>query len=134
MKKRLNKLELIELLKDLKIGIEEFLVVSSSSLVLRNLLSDAGDLGIAVTEKGLSQLKENYDLVQRENGWYQVTDKIECVLDTADNLESDCFEGYYLQTLEKYYEHLKKSTREKDKIKFEIVTRVLNENKVGEEK
>lgn len=58
MPKRMNKEELIDLLNTLKIDKEEFWVLSSGALVLRGIYETAGDLDIAVTSKGLEQLKK----------------------------------------------------------------------------
>lgn len=132
MEKRMNKEELLELIKSLKIDKEEFWILSSSSLVLRDLFESVGDLDIAVTEKGLKQLKNNYDLKQKENGWYIVNDKIECVLDTKEDWKIEKIGDYYLESLIKYFEFLKTNTREKDKIKYEIVKNKLYESEMIE--
>ena len=128
---RMNKEELLKLLNSLKINKEEFWILSSSALVLRDLFPDAGDLDIAVTDKGLEELKQNYNLKQKENGWYIVTDKIECVCDGAkENLkyQPELVEGYYVQNLEEYYNYLLSSNREKDKSRINIVKEKLNNN------
>lgn len=122
----MNKDELIKLIDSLEIDLEEFWILSSSSLVLRGLFSLANDLDIAVTEKGLNQLKQNYTLKQKENGWYKVNDKVECVIDTKEPYKVEKYGKYNLESLEKYYNFLKNSKREKDKIKFEIVKKELN--------
>ena len=59
MEKRMNKEELIELIKTLKVSKEEFWVLSSGALVLRGIYPDAGDLDIAVTNKGMEELQKN---------------------------------------------------------------------------
>ena len=125
MEQRMNKEELLELMSDLKIDSNEFWVLSSAALVLRDLFPNAGDLDIAVTEEGLKQLKENYDLKQKENGWYIVNEKVECLLDQKEDWKIEKVGQYNLESLEKYYNHLKTSTREKDKIKYEIVKEQL---------
>ena len=76
MEKRMNKKEVLELLESLKIDKNEFYILSSCALVIRDLFDSAGDLDIGVTEKGLEELKKNYDLKQKENGWYIVNRKI----------------------------------------------------------
>ncbi|NLD78919.1 MAG: hypothetical protein GX641_01100 [Mollicutes bacterium] len=129
MEQRMNKEELLELMSNLKIDLNEFWVLSSSALVLRDLFPDAGDLDIAVTEEGLKQLKENYDLKQKENGWYIVNEKVECLLDQKEDWKIEKVGQYNLESLEKYYNHLKTSTREKDKIKYEIVKEQLKQKK-----
>lgn len=125
MEKRMKKEELLDLIKTLNIDAEEFWVVSSSALVLRDLFEDAGDLDIAVTQKGLEQLKNNFNLIQKENGWYKVNDKVECVLDVKEDWKVEKYGDYYLESLTKYFEYLKTSTREKDKVKYEIVKKQL---------
>lgn len=125
MEKRMNKKELLELLESLPIDKEEFWILSSSALVIRNLLKDAGDLDMAVTIKGLEQLKSHFDLKQKENGWYIVNDKIECVVDNKEDWKVEKYGDYYLQSLEMYFDYLKNSSREKDKIKYEIVKEYL---------
>jgi hypothetical protein len=125
---RMNKEELLELLKTLKIDKEEFWILSSSALVLRDLFPDAGDLDIAVTEIGLEQLKQNYKLKQKENGWYTVTDKIECVCDGPKEklkYQPEFIENYYVQNLKEYYDYLLNSNREKDKKRIDIVKEAL---------
>lgn len=126
---RMNKEELLKLLNSLKINKEEFWILSSSALVLRDLFPDAGDLDIAVTDKGLEELKQNYNLKQKENGWYIVNDKVECICKhTKENMkyQPELVEGYYVQNLEEYYNYLLSSNREKDKLRIEIVKEELN--------
>ena len=128
---RMKKEELLKLLNSLKINKEEFWILSSSALVLRNLFPDAGDLDIAVTDKRLEELKQNYNLKQKENGWYIVNDKVECVCDgPKENLkyQPELVEGYYVQNLEEYYNYLLSSNREKDKLRIDIVKEELNKN------
>ena len=125
MEKRMKKEELLDSIKTLNIDAEEFWVVSSSALVLRDLFEDAGDLDIAVTQKGLEQLRNNFNLFQKENGWYKVNDKVECVLDVKEDWKVEKYGDYYLESLTKYFEYLKTSTREKDKVKYEIVKKQL---------
>ena len=72
----------------------------------------------------MKELKENYDLVQKENGWYIVNDKIECVLDTKEAWKINKIEKfgeYYLQDIYDYYDFIKNSNREKDKKRIPLV-------------
>jgi len=125
MEKRMKKEELVELIESLNIDYDEFWILSTSALVLRDLFPDAGDLDIAVTEKGLEQLKNNFVLNQKENGWYIVNEKTECVLDTKEDFKIEKVGKYNLESLEKYFEFLKTSKREKDVIKYKIVKEEL---------
>lgn len=131
---RMNKEELIELIESLDIDYEEFWILSSSALVLRDLFKDAGDLDIAVTEKGLEQLKTKYSLKQKENGWYIVNDKVECVVDEKMPYNIEKNGKYNLESLPKYFKYLEKSNREKDKIKYEIVKKQLEYNDTSDKK
>ena len=121
----MNKEELIELLESLKIDKEEYWILSTSSLLLRGLFDKANDLDIAVTKKGLEQLQESYDLKPNGNNWYIVNELVECVLDVKTEENTEKYGEYYLQSLTNYYNFLKDSTREKDKVKLKIVKKEL---------
>ncbi len=121
MEKRMNKEELIELIESLKLDKNEYWILSSGALVIREIYPDAGDLDIAVTEKGLQELKNNYNLKQKKNGWYIVNDKIECVLDTKDEWKIEKYGDYNLQSIEKYYDFLINSNRDKDKARIPLI-------------
>ena len=131
MNERMNKEELLELLNTLKVDKEEFWVLSSGALVLRGIYESAGDLDLAVTTKGLEQLKKQFNLIPKENGFYIVNDKIECVCDgSKDNLKYqpellDC--GYYAQNIYDYLNFIESSTREKDKPRIPIVKKYIKE-------
>ena len=124
MNERMNKQELLKLLKTLKIDLEEFWILSSSALVLRDIYPDAGDLDIAVTDRGLEELKNNYDLKYKNNGWFIINDKIEGVCDgKKEKLEykPEKIGEYYVQNIKEYYNYLLNSDRKKDKSRISIV-------------
>lgn len=133
MNNGMNKEELLKLINSLKIDKEEFWILSSGSLVLREIYEIAHDLDIAVTFKGLEQLKKNYNLIQKENGWYTVNDKVECVCDgSIKNLKYkseklDC--GYYVQNIFEYFEYLNSSSREKDIKRIPLVKNYIKKIK-----
>lgn len=132
MNKRMKKDELLKLIESLKIDKNEFWILSSGALVLRGIYDDAGDLDIAVTNKGLEELKKNYSLIRKENGWYIVNDEVECVCDgDKDKLKyKPEYNGeYYLQNINEYYEYLKQSSRDKDKERIPIVENYIK-NKI----
>lgn len=115
------KKELEKLIESLKIDRDEYWILSSGALVLRGILTDAGDLDIAVTKNGLEELMENYNLKQKENGWYIVTDKIECVLDTKEDWKIEKLGEYNLESIKKYYSYLLQSKREKDIARIPLI-------------
>lgn len=134
MDTRMNKEELINLLKTLKISKEEFWILSSGALVLRGIYPDAGDLDIAVTNKGMEELKKNYRLIPKECGlgqFYKVTENIECVCDgDKENLEfqPEKIGDYYVQNIYQYLNFLKNSEREKDKKRIPLVEKYIKNN------
>ena len=134
MDKRMNKEELINLIKTLKISKEEFWILSSGALVLRGIYPDAGDLDIAVTNKGMEELKKNYRLIPKECGlgqFYKVTENIECVCDgDKENLEfqPEKIGDYYVQNIYQYLNFLKNSEREKDKKRIPLVEKYIKNN------
>ncbi len=117
----MNKENLLELIENLKLDKEEYWILSSGALVIRGIYPDAGDLDIAVTKKGLEELKNNYNLKEKPNGWYIINDKIECVLDTKESWKIEKYGEYNLQSIEMYYNYLKESTREKDKARIPLI-------------
>lgn len=121
MEKRMNKEELVELIESLKLDKNEYWILSSGALVIRGIYPDAGDLDIAVTEKGLKELKSNYNLKEKGKDWYIVNDKIECIVDTKESWKIEKYETFNLQSIEMYYEFLKNSSREKDKAKIPLI-------------
>lgn len=122
----MNKEELIKLIESLKLNKDEYWILSSGALVIRGIYPDALDLDIAVTEKGLQELKNNYNLKKKDNGWYIVTDKVECVLDTKDSWKIERYGEYNLESIEKYYKYLKGSSREKDKARIPLIEEYIN--------
>ena len=129
---RMNKDELIKLIESVKIDKTEFWLLSTSALVIRGIWPDAGDLDIAVTNKGLEQLKQNYNLIPKGNGFYIVTDNVECVCDgEIDKLEykPELIDGYLCQNIYEYLNYLKSSDREKDKLRIPIVEDYINSKK-----
>ena len=134
MEKRMNKEELIKLIKTLKVSKEEFWVLSSGALVLRGIYPDAGDLDIAVTNKEIEELKQNYNLMPKDCGlgnFYKVTENVECVCD--GNKEELKFQPervgeFYVQNIYEYLDFLKNSTREKDKKRIPLVEDYIKNN------
>ena len=120
------KEELVKLIDSLDVDFKEFCLLSTAALVIRGLYDKAGDLDIAVTEKGFKELEAKYNLRSKENGWYIVSDEVECILDNDTVQNAEVIDKYKLQNLEEYYYFLKSSTREKDIIKRQIVEKELN--------
>ena len=132
MEKRMNKEELIKLIKTLKVSKEEFWILSSGALVLRGIYPDAGDLDIAVTNKGMEELKQNFNLIPKGLGnFYKVTEDVECVCEgNKEELEfqPERVGEFYVQNIYQYIDFLKNSTREKDKKRIPLVEEYIKNN------
>ena len=116
----MKKIELVNLIDSMGLDKNEFVVLSSGALVLRGIMDNAVDLDIAVTNVGLEHLKEKYNLIKKDNGFYKVTDDIECVLDNMKG-KKELLGNYYVQDINNYLEFIKGSNREKDKIRISLV-------------
>lgn len=125
----MKKKELIELIKSLNLNPNDFTVLSSGALVLRGILESANDLDIAVTNEGLNELNQKFDLKEKENSWYKVNEKVECVLDDMDGIKEKIGD-YYLQEIHNYLEYLENSSREKDKKRIPLVKKYINQKKI----
>ena len=92
---------------------------------------NARDLDIAVTNEGLAQLKSNYNMVQKENGWFIVSDNVECICDGEKEslkYQPQRIGDYYVQNIEEYLEYLHNSNREKDKLRIPIVEEYIKKS------
>ena len=127
---RMNKEELLELINGLKIDKEEFVILSTGALTLRGIYDSAKDLDIAVTQKGLNQLMESYNLVPKlgDDNWYVVTEKVECILDDMVGKKEKVGE-YYLQDIYDYLNFIVNSGREKDAAKISLVNEYISSRK-----
>lgn len=116
----MNKEELLNLIESIKIDSNEFTLLSTAALVLRGIRDNAKDLDIAVTQKGLDELMKNYPLKKKNDEWYIVTDKVECILDDMVG-KKEMIGKYYLQDIHDYLAFLESSDRQKDKDKIPVV-------------
>ena len=126
MENRMNKKELLKLLKTLKLNEEEFYIIASGALVLRGICEDAGDLDLVVTKKGLRELKQNYNMFYRKSGVYTVTEKIECECQKINKNKLDKIDGYYVQNINEYLNEIEQSTREKERKIIQLVRNYIN--------
>ena len=70
-------------------------------------------------------------ILQKENGWFIVTDNIECVCDGEKEelkYQPEKIGEYYVQNIEEYLEYLNNSKREKDKLRISIVKEYAKQN------
>ena len=115
----------------MKLDKNEFWVLGSATLVLRDLLNTADDIDIAVSKKGYQFLKQKYKLDYLGQNkcfkWYKINEIIECYVNIKTNNKIEESEPYNLLDLKYYYDNfLKDSTRKKDYEKKKIIEQALN--------
>lgn len=125
----MNKIQVLKLLNDLKISKDKYVILSSASLVIRDIYEECGDIDIAVSLDGFEELKRNYDLIDKGNNWYKISDDIECVVESK-NLKKEKYNEFYLQDIHQYYDFVKSKNREKDKERISILEKYIKENSI----
>ena len=125
----MNKIQVLKLLNDLKISKDKYVILSSASLVIRDIYEECGDIDIAVSLDGFEELKRNYDLIDKGNNWYKISDDIECVVGSK-NLKKEKYNEFYLQDIHQYYDFVKSKNREKDKERISILEKYIKENSI----
>ena len=125
----MNRIQVLKLLNDLKISKDKYVILSSASLVIRDIYEECGDIDIAVSLDGFEELKRNYDLIDKGNNWYKISDDIECVVESK-NLKKEKYNEFYLQDIHQYYDFVKSKNREKDKERISILEKYIKENSI----
>ena len=124
----MNKLEIIDELKKLNWNKDEFWVLGSASLVMRDVVEFANDIDLAITEELYNSISNDLIYLGDNHGykWYKVNDLIECCVDNKTYEKVEDTEPYNLLRLDYYYENfIKNSTREKDTEKKDLLEKIL---------
>ena len=111
---------------------EEFWVIGSASLVLRDILEDANDLDLAITKKEFDRINKDINLTylgEKYNlKWYRINDDTEFCIDVKEKDKVDELSPYNLLNLKYYYDnHLKDSNRKKDIKKKELIKKMIGD-------
>ncbi len=128
----MDKKMIINILNEINFDINEFYVLGSASLVLRDILTSANDIDLCLSKYEFDRLSKIYDIKylgeSHNTRWYQLNDFIEfCVDDFVDYKIEDAT-SFNLINLDYYYNNfLKNSTREKDNYKKELIRKILSE-------
>ena len=128
----MDKKMIINILNEINFDINEFYVLGSASLVLRDILTSANDIDLCLSKNELDRLNKIYDIKylgeSHNTPWYQLNDTIEfCVDDFIDD-KIEFAKPFNLIDLDYYYNNfLKNSTREKDNYKKELIRKILSE-------
>lgn len=126
----MKKNDIIQELNKLNIKKNEFWVIGSSSLVLRNIMKEANDIDLAITKEAFEKINKNEIIYLGENNnkkWYKLNNNVEFCIDKIEENKVDIQKPYNLLNLEYYYNNIiKNSTREKDKEKKELLSKILS--------
>ena len=125
----MDKKTIIKEINKLKLDKNEFWVLGSSALVLRDIINDANDIDLAITSKSYEKLKHKliYLGTNHDSKWYKIDDNIECCIEEFDKEKVEITEPFNLINLNYYYNNfIKNSTRPKDIKKKEILDSILN--------
>ena len=113
----MDKKKIINILNEINFDINEFYVLGSASLVLRDILTSANDIDLCLSKYEFDKLSKIYDIKylgeSHNTQWYQLNDIIEfCVDDFVDykievakpfNLIDLDYLLYYFYFEENYY-------------------------------
>lgn len=113
----MKKKRIIEIIKKLNIKKNDFCILGSASLVIRNIKKEAKDIDIAITKSSLDIIKNNYILEKVAVDKYK-TNILECevefIIKTKNEMNTEFIDSYPLQDLNKLLENKKSRGLEKD--------------------
>ncbi len=124
----MNKIEIIEEINKLNLDKNKFWVVGTASLVLRDLIKEANDIDLAITNELYQEIKNNltYLGTNHNSKWYSINNTIECCIDTLAQDKIEKSDPFNLIDLSYYYNNfIKDSTRKKDLEKKELLHNIL---------
>ena len=124
----MNKIEIIEEINKLNLDKNKFWVVGTASLVLRDLIKEANDIDLAITDELYQEIKNNltYLGTNHNSKWYSINNTIECCIDTLAQDKIEKSDPFNLIDLSYYYNNfIKDSTRKKDLEKKELLHNIL---------
>ena len=127
----MNKENIIEEISKLGLNKDNFWVIGSASLVLRDIIDTANDIDLAMTSDEFSKLNNQMKLIylgEKYNvKWYKINDIIEFCIDQIDDGKVDSCNPFKLLNLKYYYDNfLKNSNREKDIEKIRIIKEIID--------
>lgn len=128
----MNKIELLNLLKELNFPKDEYYVLSGASLVLRGIREQAGDLDLCISEELFEKIKDTYKLAEDKKnacGFYRINDNLEIVVNKKELFKMEIGEQYNLEDLHTILNFKIKRNAPKDKKDIENIKKYLEGNK-----
>jgi ribonuclease-3 family protein len=132
----MNKEEINNVLLKYNLDKNEYVIISTASLVLRDIKNQAGDIDMAVSDKLNKYLQENYhcklEKVCEENDQtyeiYMLDDVLNFSTHYYNQAKYDIINSYKLQTIEDIIALKKKLNRPKDLADLKLISSYLNKN------
>lgn len=124
----MNKIEIIEEINKLNLDKNKFWIVGTASLVLRDLIKEANDIDLAITNELYQEIKNNLTFLgtNHNSKWYSINNTIECCIDTLTQDKVEKSDPFNLIDLSYYYNNfIKDSTRKKDLEKKVLLHNIL---------
>lgn len=128
----MNKIELLNLLKELNFPKDEYYVLSGASLVLRGIREQAGDLDLCISEELFEEIKDTYKLTEDKKnacGFYRINDNLEIVVNKKELFKMEIGEQYNLEDLHTILNFKIKRNSPKDQKDIENIKKYLEGNK-----
>lgn len=127
----MNKEEIENILKKLKILNDEYCILGSASLVLRNIKKMDNDLDIAITEKGLEDLKARHYLTQEGSNYILIdaSVNVEFLIRNKTDMSIEYCYSYPLQNIYQLLDSKKKRNLPKDQVDVKIIQNFLKKFK-----
>ncbi len=124
----MNKEQLLNLLKELNLPKDEYYVLSGTSLVIRGIKEQAGDLDLCISRELFEQIKAKYNLTddkKNECGFYHINDSLEVVVVEKEKFNMEVCEPYNLEDLNTILDFKIKRNKPKDQVDIERIKKYL---------
>lgn len=121
----MNKQQFIDILEQLNLPKNEYVILSGGSLLMRGLRSETADLDLSAS-KSLAEQLDLYHCPQDDHGLYVPFENVQ-MKDDMEWFHFDLIEGYQCETLEDILQQKRSWNRPKDQKDIEVIEEVLKE-------
>ena len=107
---------------------DEYYVLSGTSLVIRGIKEQAGDLDLCISRELFEQIKAKYNLTddkKNECGFYHINDSLEVVVVEKEKFNMEVCEPYNLEDLNTILDFKIKRNKPKDQVDIERIKKYL---------
>ncbi len=127
---KMNKEEILEILKKYDIDKNEVMILSGASMVMHGVKEKTNDIDIAASPGYEKKLLQKYDCKLKYENVYKIDDKIEFWTNYFD-YNYDIIDGYKFQKLIDIIKLKEKLNREKDQKDIKLIKEFLNKQDIN---